>query len=376
MVDWLLAEGRLLPELDQIVLRLGQTLLAAGAPLWRLRLSTRTLHPLIAAFTSVWNRDSEVTERTEARHGLEGRSGYLGSPLETIARTGSAFRKRLSQGLTAEDHEVLHDLRARGGTDYLGLPMRYSDGTLANLVFTTDRAGGFCEADIVGFEQIAAVMAPIAEVFATRRMALAVAETYLGPRSGRRVLEGQITRGHIDTIEAAILVSDIRDWTGLSARLSTEAALSIANAYFEIVSRAVAAEGGEVLKLIGDGVLAVFPVGEGELSVAAACERALAAASRSLRSPRSPDLRFGIGLHVGEVLYGNVGSAERLDFTVMGQAVNLASRIEGLCERLGEPLLYSQAFADRLAGPSQRIAEAPLKGHSGRFAILTAASTP
>jgi adenylate cyclase len=372
IIEWLLAEGRLLPNVDDTVSQLGQKLLASGAPVWRLRLSMRTLHPLIAAFSSVWERDAGRTERIETPHGLEGRSGYLGSPLEIINRTGTAFRKRLDGDLEPSDHEVLHDLKARGATDYFGLPIRYSSGTTANIVFTTDIAYGFTDADIEKFAEITAVLAPVAEVFSTKRIALAVAEAYLGSRTGRRVLDGQITRGHIDSIDAAIMVSDIRDWTGLSSRMAAEDALTLANEYFETIGQAVEANGGEILKLIGDGVLAIFPLDELHKSSRDACKNALSAARQALQSShRSADLRFGIGLHFGEVLYGNIGSSTRIDFTVLGQAVNIAARIEGCCGRFEQPLLFSREFAEHTGEAATVVANETLKGYTGQVEILT-----
>ncbi len=372
IIKWLLDEGRLLADVDDIVSQLGLKLQACGAPLWRLRLSMRTLHPLITAFSSVWERDAERTEHIETPHGLEGRSGYVGSPLEIISRTGTAFRKRLAGELTSSDHGVLHDLKARGGTDYFGLPVRYSAGAIANLVFTTDTADGFSDADIEKFSQIASVLAPIAEVFSTRRIALAVAEAYLGPRTGRRVLDGQITRGHIDRMNAAIMVSDIRDWTGLSSRMAAVDALALANGYFEIIARAVEANGGEILKFMGDGVLAIFAADEENGSSKTACENALTAARLALQSSdRSPDLRFGIGLHFGEVLYGNIGSTTRIDFTVLGQAVNIAARIEGFCSQLEIPLLFSREFVGQTGETGRVVANETLKGYDGQFEVLT-----
>ena len=372
IIEWLLKEGRLSGSIDDTIDQLGRKLLASGAPLWRLRFSMRTLHPLIAALSSVWERDSNITERIETPYGLEGRSGYPGSPLEIIGRTRKPYRKQLADELTASDHNVLHDLKDRGGTDYFGLPLEYSDGTQASLVFTSDTAGGFTEHDIDNFSRIAAVLTPVAEVFSTRRISLAVAEAYLGPRTGRRVLDGQITRGHIEHINAAIMVSDIRDWTGLSNRMDVNDALALANAYFDIISGAVEKNGGEILKLIGDGVLAIFPSGEQPDSSETACRHALAAAHQALQVTNRPsDLQFGIGLHYGEVLYGNIGSATRIDFTVLGQAVNITARIEGFCSQLNQPLLVTRAFESRVSETGTLVANEILKGYADEFEILS-----
>jgi adenylate cyclase len=250
---------------------------------------------------------------------------------------------------------------------------------VAILVVATDRADGFAEIDLDQFSKVASVLAPVVEVLALKRLSRAVAEAYLGARTGRRVLDGQITRGHIETINAAILVSDIRDWTGLNDRLGSEAALALANRYFETIAEAVEASQGEILKFIGDGVLAVFPTGE-SLDAADVCENALNAARQALLAAREADppldLRFGIGLHVGEVLYGNIGSPTRIDFTVLGQAVNVASRIEGLCAELDRPVLFSQEFADRLDVPSEPVASATLKGRNTASTVLTTRDDP
>ncbi len=379
-IDWLMAEGRFLADTADLTRQLGERLLKSGAPLWRLRLSMRTLHPLTAGLSTVWERDLDDTTEIPALHGLEGRSGYIGSPMEIINRTGSAFRKRLTEPLTETDHNVLHELKSRGGTDYFGIPVRFSSGTTAIMVFNTDAAVGFSDLDIANLTEIASAMAPIVEVISLKHVTRAIAEAYLGPRTGQRVLDGQITRGQIDTITAAILVSDIRDWTGLNDRLGAADALTLANRYFEVVAEAVEAHGGEILKLIGDGVLAIFPTDEGTADAAAVCANAVATARQALANADatalSRDLRFGMGMHFGEVLYGNIGSKTRLDFTILGQAVNIAARIEGLCGRLDRPILYSQEFADRLAEPSKRISRETLKGQNTASDILTVADDP
>lgn len=375
IIDWMVGEGRFLADSDELVRQLGIRMLAAGAPLWRLRLSMRTLHPLITAITSVWERDDGSATHIEVPHGLEGRPGYLGSPLEIIARTGTTFRKQLTIELSDADHSVLHELKARGGTDYLGIPLKFSDGTSATLVVATDAASGFSDPDIERVAEIASFLAPIVEVFSSRRVSLAVAEAYLGSRTGRRVLEGRITRGDIETIDAAILVSDIRDWTGLNNRLPAETALALANSYFEVIAEAVESNNGEILKFIGDGVLAIFPTDDDSSGGTVACNRALAAARQALQIAEALtpplNLSFGMGVHFGEVFYGNIGSKSRIDFTVLGQAVNTAARIEGLCGKFGRPILFSQDVANRIAEPTTHVSEEFLKGHEEKSSILT-----
>ena len=202
-----------------------------------------------------------------------------------------------------------------------------------------------------------------------------MADAYLGARTGRRVLSGQITRGDIEKINAAILISDIRDWTGLNTRTSAENALALANQYFEIVADAVEHNGGEVLKFIGDSVLAIFPLEGSLVGSVDVCTNALSAAQQAVRTAQNSEpplaLDFGIGMHFGEVHYGNIGSKTRIDFTVMGQAVNTTARIESLCGKLNKRILFSEEFARHLTQTTVQIADEKLKGHESRFRILT-----
>ena len=223
--------------------------------------------------------------------------------------------------------------------------MKYTDQAYGILIFVTDFSDGFNDADIMHFSKIAAILAPITESYRPRQIALAVAEPYLGPRTGRKVLDGQITRGHIENISAAIFMSDIRDWTGLSNRLPADEAIALANRYFELIAESVETNSGEILKFIGDGVLAIFPADDENCSAQEACNNAFIAAKKALQiaahSKPSLGLDFGIGLHFGEVLYGNIGSKSRIDFTVSGKAVNTTARIESLCSKFERPLLFS-----------------------------------
>lgn len=335
----------------------------------------RTLHPLVAATTSVWERDELFKPAIETGHGIELRSEYIGSPFEAIGKTRSSFRRRLEGELTDADHRVLHDIKSRGGTDYFGMPLIFTEDAMAILACSTDRQGGFDESDITMIRKIALVLAPIAEVFSEKRVSSAVADAYLGARTGQRVLSGQITRGNIEKINAAIMISDIRDWTGLNTRLPGEDALALANRYFEIMADAVEFNGGEVLKFIGDSVLAIFPLEGTSQSAADVCAQALAAARKAVNDARESEpaigLEFGIGIHFGEVHYGNIGSRARIDFTVMGQAVNITARLESLCRKFDQSILFSEDFARQLSQPTVLVAEEKLKGYDEPFKVLT-----
>jgi adenylate cyclase len=340
VLDWLLDEGRFLADGDAFTAELGERLLAAGAPITRLRLSTRILHPLYTGWSAVWEADG-THEQAVATHGLEQRAAWIGSPLAQVQQTGRPFRRRLEGGLDEADHTVLNEFAAGGATDYLALPLRFFRGRGGVLALVSDRRGGFGDGDVARFEALARTLAPIVETAAAHHLARSVAEAYIGPRSGARVLDGRITRGDVEVLRAAIWFSDIRGWSRMANELPAADAVALANAYFELVDGAVTATGGEVLKLIGDAVLAIFPV---EDDAGTACRAALDAAATALERARSEAaaLDFGVGLHIGEIVYGNVGSPTRLDFTVMGRAVNLAARIEMLTRTLGLPVILSK----------------------------------
>lgn len=373
VTDWLLEEGRLLPTFDAVIDETGRRLLAQGAPIWRLRYGMRTLHPLVAAVSAVWERDGAATVTLKSTHGLEQRSSYVGSPMEQLNQSDRPLRRRLDT-LTAADHVIFHELRQRGATDYYGLRLPFSSSNNGIALFVTAEESGFSDDDLARFARVAKVLTPIAEVFSLQALSAAVAEAYLGPRTGQRVLSGQITRGDIETIEAAILISDIRDWTGWSARSEAPELLGMANRYFELLDDAISEHGGEILKFLGDGVLAVFPDTGG---AGHACQSALDAAGAAIREAGMLDpplpLSFGIGLHFGQVLYGNIGAAERLDFTILGQAVNIAARIEALCPERDHPILMSQDVAARVGTPTTRLAPAVLKGVSDAQIIYAVA---
>lgn len=361
VIGWLVSKGRLQPGCDEVLAALGDRLVEAGAPVARMRLAVALLHPLVRAISSRWESKTGAAPRIELHHGVDAAT-YEGSPIQLVSEHGQTVRYRLEEPLTDRDNIVLHELKAEGFTDYFGLPLAFSDGGRAIMMFNADRPGGFSDQDLDKLTTLAMILAPIVEAYRARQIALAVAEAYLGPRTGHKVLEGRITRGDIETIDAAILISDLRGWTRMNQDLPPEETVILANRYFEHIAAAIDAHGGEILKFMGDGVLAIFPG-----AADTACAQALAAAQQA--QAEAGDLDFGIGLHFGKVLYGNVGSKERIDFTVLGQAVNLASRIEGRCAQTGEPVLMSERFADAAQSPSRQVERAPLKGFSDTQAI-------
>jgi class 3 adenylate cyclase len=219
--------------------------------------------------------------------------------------------------------------------------------------------------------------APLAALSARAALA-ALLEAYLGRRSAARVQAGAVRRGEGETIRAALLYADLRGFTALSEAAEPAMVIAALDAWFDRVAGAVHAFGGEVLKFIGDGVLAIFPV---TASPAAACEAALRAVAAvqagmahldaARRARALPPLPFGVALHLGEILWGNIGAADRLDFTAIGPAVNLVSRLEGLCRPLGRPVLISGAVAAETGASLVQLGEHTLRGIAAPCAVFT-----
>ncbi|MFZ1151094.1 MAG: adenylate/guanylate cyclase domain-containing protein, partial [Xanthobacteraceae bacterium] len=250
------------------------------------------------------------------------------------------------------DYGILHELRAEGVTDYFVAPLHFSSGEVHFSSWSTRQPGGFTDAEIEAIEAIIPPLARIGEIRAWYRVASNLLTTYIGKNAGERVLAGHIRRGDTEAIHAAIWLSDMRGFTTLADTLPPQDLVDLLNRYFDCQVPAIEEHGGEVLKFMGDGLLAIFPIGaEGDFP--AICASALAAGKAARdniaalhAAEDGPALRFGLALHVGDVLFGNIGSGNRLDFTAIGPAVNLAARLEKLAGRLGRAILASEDFVD------------------------------
>lgn len=268
------------------------------------------------------------------------------------------------------DYPVLPEFIADGGTDYAAMPMICSSGEINCITWLTDRAHGFTELEIAGLESVAEALTIIVELQSTRRIARYLLDTYVGHRTGERVLSGAITRGSGEAIRAVIWFCDLRGFTALADTLPRGKVISLLNDYFETMVEVVTAEGGEALKFMGDGMLAIFELSATEdpaprcgaaLSAARAAAEKIATRNRERREAGEPEIHFGLALHMGEVSYGNIGAPTRLDFTVIGPAVNQAARLEKLGHELGRPVVTSASFAE--AAPEELESLGP---HSSR----------
>jgi adenylate cyclase len=331
----------------------------------------RTLHPDIVGRNFIWRPGTEVVVGS-ANYEMLDSTEFRNSPLAIVFGEGREVRALLD-GPEGKRFPLFDDLRAEGVTDYIALPLMNIDGSVHASSWTTKQPGGFTDEQLDGLRALVPPLARLIEVTRLRFTASILLDTYVGNRAGERILGGQIRRGHTDTMHAAIWLSDLRGFTALSDRLPAETVVEILNLYFDCQVAAIRTHGGEVLKFMGDGLLAVFPIAQVDGDVKQVCTRVLEAARESRANvdamhfaigETTESFRFGVALHVGKILYGNIGGGNRLDFTCIGPAVNLAARLEKIAGRLHRTIVASGEFADASAGDWSDLCEFPIAGFS------------
>ena len=372
IIDWVFSEGRRIESTNRFVHQLAHAMNDHGASIDRLLVSLLTLNPQLVATSEIWEKTTDLTRPINAEHGVRNSERYIGSPLQAIFETHKRVHRRLDN-LPEDAHRAYTELAEDGYTDYLALPVLFGEVAEpgAAIIICTRREGGFGDADVESFRRIRDYLAPVLEVHALRYLSRSLMNTYVGKRTSEKVLAGMIKRGDADTINAALWFSDLRDFTHLTETLPAAQVLEMLNEYFEFVSAAVTAQGGEILRFIGDAMLIVFPIDD-KMCVQTACQAAIDAAidaqttletiNHQRRRHKLPEIQFGVGLNVGEVIYGNVGAPDRLDFTVMGPAVNRTARLESLTKELGCSILFSQKFAESIETPKEFLGEHQMKG--------------
>lgn len=369
IIDWLIGPARQSATPEKIVEGLAEWLVGAGVPLLRVRIGQQVANPLISAWGVIWNR-IDGSETYTVPRGMLATPSYKGSPFERVIETRQPFHKSLEALVPGKDHPVLFELAEGGSTDYFALPIHYGDGSFQVSAFSASRPGGFSDADIRLIEHLAPAFGAALEPAAMRHSMASLLEVYLGRGPAERIGKGAFLRGETTEIDAAVLITDLRDSTGLSERLQPDALLERLGAYFEIVVDAVRAQGGDVLKFVGDGVLAVFPAGVEE-GRQAACLQAARAIANAFADPAAAGMRFVAALHVGPVVYGNIGSADRLDFTVVGPTVNYLSRLEGVAKSLDRRAVCSKEVAAALTGEATvSLGHRTLKGFSDQQEVF------
>ncbi len=371
ITDWLIDGARSAATPSRMMAECCERLVQAGLPLWRVGVFIRTLHPEIFGRSFIWRLGAEVEVGTvdfDFQHSPE----FRHSPLAVVVQEGVEIRAD-PNGAESERFPILADLRSEGITDYVALPLLFLDRVAHASSWTTKQPGGFTDEHLNAIRSLMPPLARYIEIIGLRRTASMLLDTYVGNRAGARILGGQIRRGHTDTMHAAIWLSDLRGFTALSDRLPAEIVVDILNHYFDCQVSAIKSYGGEVLKFMGDGLLAVFPIDEYVGDAEQVCSRVLNAARESRAGVEALQysngeaverFRFGVALHVGRVLYGNIGGGDRLDFTCIGPAVNLAARLEKIAGQLNRAVVASAAFADVCACDWADLGEFPIAGFS------------
>src|SRR5260221_480784 len=280
VVTWILSEGRLIAQPTRLVEGLIQALRSAGAPIDRFTLGVGTLHPHIAAWSVSWHVKTGRVDYALRDRGVFMSDSYLGGPVQIVRERGEIVRRRLND-VGADDHALYHDLVAEGMTDYLAMPMVFSDGHRNFTSFATTAPEGFTSEDIVKFTTLPIWLGPIFEAIEQRNVAVTLLNTYVGSQTGHQILQGLIRRGDGEMIRAAIWYSDLRDFTMINEQLAPSEVIAMLNSYFELVAAAVTARGGEILQFIGDAILVIFRAPE-DSDVKDACNAALDSAIDAL----------------------------------------------------------------------------------------------
>ena len=357
VVHWLMNDTRDERFLDNIFAELCVRIRRSGIPLKRSTLHILIQHPQWLGARMLWADGMREAELARVDFDVKERSEYIGSPANEIHDGATEVRENLeSDPAHRRQHAVYDEMRASGLTDYVAWPMYHTLGKRHIVTFATDRPGGFDDAHIASLQKLLPVLALVSEIRVKNRLARTLLETYVGSHAGELILAGATRRGTGTTVRAAIMICDLRDFTRISDNWPRDDVIDLLNGYFDAMSEPIARHGGEILKFIGDGLLAIFPLSEPK-----ACANLLHAVSEARRAMSALNqknaeaggrvpLNYGIGVHVGDVMYGNIGSQTRLDFTVIGPAVNMASRLEALTKQLGKPVLLSGVFADFVKG--------------------------
>ena len=365
---WLVRAGLAAADEALVLDELCARLVAGGVPLWRVATGAELLHPLIDARGCRWLRGQGIVKEDYARDGgdYQNEEDWLKSPFYVLANApgDGELRRRLDGGYRRGEFPLLDRFQDEGSTDYLALAISYGgrlrfgemEGMLCS--FQTDRPGGFAEPELELLRRVAAVLALTVKSIMAVETAGTLVATYLGEDAGRRVMAGAIARGVPETVRAVLWYSDLEGFTRIADHAPAGELIGLLNDYAEAVVGSIHAHGGQVLKFMGDGILGMFRLADGTMP----CSRALDAASSAIAATERlsaerlaagrPATGMHVALHVGDVLYGNIGSRDRLDFTVVGPAVNEAARIEALCRSLEQQVIVSAAFAAD-AGPAR-----------------------
>ncbi|MGQ2918131.1 adenylate/guanylate cyclase domain-containing protein [Rhizobium oryzihabitans] len=322
-----------------------------------------TLHPVLESWGFFWDEDEGVEQSQQQflrDNAEENAQIWLRSPFYAMQQAGQTELRVSLRGTETLPFLVLNELRDEGQTDYFAMIQRLCEvdtiGEMDNLYsrWSSKSDNGFSEGEVEALRELLPTLALSIKTAAVRRIAQSLVSVYLGRDPGRRVLQGRIARGAVDSIHTVLWFSDMADYTSLSEQVASGELIGLLNDYSEAAILSVTKNGGDVLKLIGDGTLAIFNAESPETAAqsALAARRELEERLQSLNRVRWDSgqvvTSIYLSLHVGEVFYGNIGSCDRLDFTVIGPAVNEVCRIASICNEIGRPLVISSAFRSLL----------------------------
>jgi len=372
VVDWLTNGTRDQRFVDNIFAELCVRLQRAGIPVKRATLHLLIHHPQWLGARIMWADGMREAEIARVDYDVRERSEFVGSAANEIYDGAAEVREKLENDpASGRKHALYDELRAQGLTDYVAWPMYHTLGKRHIVTFATDRVGGFEDAHIAALKELLPTFALLSEIRMKNRLARTLLETYVGSHAGELILAGATRRGSGTTVRAAIMICDLRDFTRISDNWPRDDVIELLNDYFDAISEPVARHGGEILKFMGDGLLAIFPLTEPSacaklLHAVTDARQAMAALNERNGDLGREPLNYGVGVHVGDVMYGNIGSRSRLDFTVIGPAVNMASRLEAFTKQLGRKVLLSRAFADFVERDFdlERVGEYPVRGFS------------
>lgn len=353
---WLYAETRDEVFIEEILEKMCVRLRDAGIPVARAALYFSTQNPEWLGARILWRVGAAIDVGTFG-YDIRTQPEFLLSPMRELAEGSSEVRMKL-EGDERLSYPLYQELRAAGVTDYVAWNLHHSLGRTHTVTFGADGLGGFSHDDIAVLRELLPVLALVTEVRLKNHITRILLQTYVGRHATREILAGATTRGSGSTVEAAILICDMRDFTGLSDTLERDEIISLLNDFFDAMAVPVENHGGEILKFVGDGFMAIFPTTDED-----ACQNLIAAVREAEKEIASynvhrladglKEIDYGIGVHLGDVLYGNIGSTKRLDFTVVGPAVNVASRLENLSKQTDQRALFSDRFVEK-AGENDR----------------------
>jgi adenylate cyclase len=348
---------------------------ALGLPLARALVLIDTLHPIYEGRAFRWTRAQKETTLTEYGRSDDDLSRWQRSPFHLLEESDEPLLRRRLTVDTESEFSIFPELRADGMTDYVAIANRFTGDEIIGRMdcvyssWATDAPQGFDDDDVADLCRLVPFLALAVKSASLARIAGTLVETYLGRDAGRRVLQGRIARGVAEQIEAVLWFSDLRDYTRISDTASPGDIIPLLNHYADAIISAIHEQGGDVLKLMGDGTLAIFTAEDrgracdAALRAALAARRGVATVNERRAAKGLPTADMYLGLHIGSVFYGNIGSKDRLDFTVVGPAVNEVSRIAALCHSVDQPLLVSSDFASAVGAARSRLVSV------GRYAL-------